>query len=101
MSTLNQVKVEWPPMMRLTEIETDGRRITIRVEGWIASESSRVLEAECSSLLAGGSRVRLECSKVTYVDRRGAATLRKLMHHRVDIVECPPFILEFVHRGSG
>ena len=97
----DQVKVEWPPMMRLTEIERDRRRITLRVEGWIASDDSRLLESELASLLDRGSRVRLECSGVTYVDSRGAAMLRSLRRRRLEIVGCRPFILEFVDRAPS
>jgi hypothetical protein len=84
-------------MMRLTEIGRTSGRVTIRVEGWITSADCEVLESECWLLLRGGQRVALECSRLTYVDRSGAATLRGLSRrNRLEIIGCPPFILEYM-----
>lgn len=83
-------------MIRLTEIKRDRDWVTLRAEGWITSESCPLVESECSSLLDAGMRVRLECAAVTYVDSQGATMLRTLRKRRLEIVGCPPFILEFV-----
>ena len=88
-------------MIRITEIKRSRRRATLKVEGWIASEDSRLLESELASLLNADTRVRLECSGVTYVDSRGAAMLRALRRRGLEIVGFPAFIQDFVERAPG
>ena len=83
-------------MLRITEVERSAHRITLRVEGWIASRNSGLLEVETSGFLDRGYEVRLECSGVTYVDSKGAATLRSLSRRRLAIVDLPRFIREAV-----
>ena len=85
-------------MLRITEVKRGSDRITLRVEGWIASQNSGLLESETTGLLDRGFEVRLECSGVTYVDSKGAETLRSLSQRRSVIVGLPPFILEAVAR---
>lgn len=87
-------------MMRLTESGRNARRVTLAVEGWIAGEDAGLLQAECSAHLEQGLRVDLDLSAVSYVDAAGARTLRRLRRNQLEIVSCPPFILEFVD-GSG
>jgi hypothetical protein len=72
----------------------------LRVEGWIASENSGLLESECLSRLKGGRRIRLDCSLVTYVDSRGAAVLRRLQGRRVEIFRCPAIIRDYVEASE-
>jgi anti-anti-sigma regulatory factor len=75
-------------------------RFTLRisVEGSITAQSAPLIEQECRTALDQGDSVELDLQKVTFVDARGAALLRRLQRRRVAIVRCPRFILEFVRK---
>lgn len=87
-------------MMRLTELGRNWQRVWLAVEGCIAAGGSSLLEAECNAILDQGLTVQLEFSQVTYVDRPGVAVLRRLQARRLEIVGCPPFLLEFMEGAS-
>lgn len=88
-------------MIRLTETGRHGQRVSLRVEGWIAGEASRLLEVECTTILDAGHTVLLDCAHVTLVDRRGASILRRLLARGLTIVACAPLILDFVGGTDG
>ncbi len=44
-----------------------------------------VLERQCTELLHGGHRVRLDVAEVDFVDRAGVALLRELLARGVEI----------------
>ncbi len=87
-------------MMRLTETRRAGRLVTLRVEGSIARDDATLLLAECNSLLDLDCVVQLDLAGVSLVDAGGAATLRHLRLRQLEIVNCPPFILDFVDGGA-
>lgn len=83
-------------MMRLTAIERNDRRTALAIEGAIAKEHSKLLEAECTARLEEGRTVELDLTSVTYLDSEGAETLRTLTERGVTLVGCSPFVLAFV-----
>lgn len=79
-------------MMLLTEIERNRIWTTLKVEGWLTSEDCQLLESACSALLERGRTVRLECSRVSYLDMQGAENLWDLGQHGLEIVGWPLFV---------
>ena len=81
-------------MLRITKLSGPEPYITLKIAGRIASESVTVLEQQCTELLHGGHRVRLDVAEVDFVDRAGVALLRELLARGVEIekgsltVEC-------------
>ncbi len=81
-------------MLRITKLSGPEPYITLRIAGRIASECVAVLERECTKLLHGGHRLRLDAAEVDFVDRAGVALLKELLARRVKIekgsltVEC-------------
>lgn len=87
-------------MMRLTELGRNWQKVWLAVEGCVTSDGSSLLEAECDAILNQGLSVELEFSQVTYVDRPGAAALRRLQERRLKIVGCRPLLRKFVEGVS-
>ncbi len=81
-------------MLRITKLSGPEPYITLKITGRIASESVAVLERQCTELLHGGQRVRLDAAEVGFVDRAGVALLKELLARGVKIekgsltVEC-------------
>ena len=72
-------------MLRITKLSGPEPYITLRIAGRIASESVAVLERQCTELLHGGHRVRLDAAEVGFVDRAGVALLKELLARGVEI----------------
>jgi hypothetical protein len=82
--------------MRLTTLDQDTRSITLKLEGWIGSSDARLLESECSTHLHEALDVRLECSGLAYLGGDAVAALRRLMARGLQLIDCPPIILEII-----
>ena len=72
-------------MLRITKLSGPEPYITLRIAGRIASECVAVLERECTKLLHGGHRLRLDAAEVDFVDRAGVALLKELLARGVKI----------------
>ncbi len=72
-------------MLRITKLSGSEDYITLRIAGRIASECVAVLERQCTELLLGGHRLRLDAAEVDFVDRAGVALLKELLARGVKI----------------
>jgi anti-anti-sigma regulatory factor len=70
------------------------------LEGKVAVEWAALLERECSGLLRSHPSLRLDLSGVTFVDRAGVRTLRRLSRKGVRIV-CGAGPVASVLEGEG
>ncbi len=65
-------------MLRITQVEDDGMRVTLLLEGRVAGPWTTVLDRECRGLLARGVNVMLDFQGVSSVDEQGFTILRAL-----------------------
>jgi len=80
-------------LLRITGIE-DGQPgvTTLKVEGRLVADSVGVLEQECRGPRRDSPKIRLDFSRVTFIDGRGVDLLRRLRASGVEIANCPPFV---------
>ena len=86
--------------LRITRRKASSLRAILVLEGKVAAEWAALLERECSGLLRSPLPVRLDLAGVTFVDRSGIRTLRRLSRKGVEIV-CPPGAVASVLEGEG
>lgn len=86
--------------LRITRKKASRSRVTLMLEGKVAAEWAALLERECSDLLGSRLSVNLNLAGVTYVDRAGVRTLRRLSRQRVEI-RCSPGPVASVLEGEG
>lgn len=79
-------------MLRITRKAPDSSRLTLILEGNIASDWVSVLEKECLNAMEETPVVRLDFSEVTSLDRRGVELLRRLQKAGVQIVHASSVI---------
>ncbi|MBI2186201.1 MAG: STAS domain-containing protein [Acidobacteria bacterium] len=88
-------------MLRLTVVAESDASVTVRVEGRVLADSVSLLETECRRHLSSGHKVVLDFSGVTVIDSRGAAVVRGLKRHNLELTECWPLIEEQIAWGDG
>ena len=86
--------------LRITRKKRSRSRATLVLEGKVAAEWAALLERECSGLLRSRPSLSLDLSGVTFVDRAGVRTLRRLSREGVGIV-CSPGPVASVLEGEG
>ena len=86
--------------LRITRKKTPRSRAMLVLEGKVAAEWAALLERECSGLLRSRPALSLDLSGVTFVDRAGVRTLRRLSRKGVGIV-CSPGPVASVLEGEG
>jgi len=79
-------------VLRITRKAPDSSRLTLILEGNIASDWVSVLEKECLNAMEETPVVRLDFSEVTSLDRRGVELLRRLQKAGVQIVHASSVI---------
>jgi hypothetical protein len=88
-------------MLRITETDASAGRLTLRIEGWIVADSVGELERECQEQLRCGKRVRLDLSRVVYVDAHSAEILRRMTTGEVTIVNQSALIDDLLREGRS
>lgn len=81
-------------MLRLTETQSAGEGVILRVEGravglWVAE-----LRQACERILSTGETLALDLSDLWFIDSDGVSLLRQLKERNVAVVNCPIFIAE-------
>ena len=84
-------------MLRITQIGESPSLATLKVEGRIVSDWVAVLEGESRKLLEQKRTVVLDFSNVSFVDRQGVETLRRLRSGAVRIINCSPLIEDLLN----
>lgn len=94
-------------MLRIEPITTAPNARILRLEGCLIGPWVEELKRSCDAHVAGGTRLTLDLSNVSFVDRDGAELLRGLQEHHVVLLNCPPFVAEQLkgwergHAGCG
>jgi anti-anti-sigma regulatory factor len=86
--------------LRITRKKGSRSRATLVLEGKVAAEWAALLERECSDLLGSGLAVSLDLAGVSFVDRAGVRTLRRLSRKGLGI-RCLPGPVASVLEGEG
>lgn len=86
-------------MLRITTEQGEGDSIILKLEGQITAESASLLEEECRSHVEAGRTAQLDLAQVTYVDRCGTGTLRKLAKESVALINCSSLIQALIAGG--
>jgi ABC-type transporter Mla MlaB component len=76
-------------VLRITRQEASRERATLRLEGRLVAEWAGLLERECSALHRSGRAVRLDLTRVGFVDRAGIEALARLSRQGAEIL-CGP-----------
>ena len=87
-------------MLRITKLAEGDAKITLKLEGQIASAWVDELDAECRKILARHTGLCLDVRDVTHIDVRGRQLLDRLRTQHVEIANCPPLIREMLDELS-
>lgn len=81
-------------MLRISEVSLSNEAAMLRLEGEMIGHN--VLEARLAieKFLAVGIRMTLDVAELLFADRDGIAFLRELVGHRVELINCSPFLSE-------
>jgi len=79
-------------MIRITRVNESPLRLTMKVEGQIASDCVSVLEQECLTSMQGNQKVVLDFSHVTFIDSRGMLMLKRIRAGNLEIINCSDLI---------
>ena len=87
-------------MLKITKTETNGSKITFKLEGKIMSQWATLLDRECQAALRAAHSVELDCAGVDYLDERGVEVLKKLPQEKVTLIRAPGYMTELLHIGG-
>ncbi len=79
-------------MIRITRVNESPQRVTMKVEGQIASDCVSVIEQECLTSMQGNQKVVLDFSDVTFIDSRGMLMLKRIKGGNLKIINCSDLI---------
>jgi ABC-type transporter Mla MlaB component len=78
-------------MLRISNSESEGDIVTLRLEGQIVGDWIFELNGVCERTLAADRKVTLDLGDVSLIDRPGLALLASLSKRGVALVRCSPF----------
>lgn len=70
-------------MLRITQVSEDSDSVCLKVEGRVIGDWVSELDRACGSCLSQRRQITLDVSDVTYIDRRGVETLKRILGERV------------------
>lgn len=88
-------------VLRITKVAESPAQVVLKLEGRIVSDWIAILERECLNILQEERAVELEVSAVMFVDRQGAAMLKRLASRGVQIVRCSTFLRDLLGEGES
>ncbi len=87
-------------MLKIENPLAAGGSVTLRLEGRVIGPWVEELRQSCEPVLAGGARLALDLSGVSFVDRDGVVLLRSLERRQVALLNCSGFVAELL-RAEG
>jgi anti-anti-sigma regulatory factor len=81
-------------MLRISQIESAQRSVTLRLEGRLVGPWVKELERACEMLVMDGRKITLDLEAVEFIDRNGVALLAALTGKGVSLTECSSFLQE-------
>lgn len=70
-------------MLRITQVSEDSDSVCLKVEGRVIGDWVSELDRTCGSCLVRKRQITLDISDVTYIDRRGVETLKRILGENV------------------
>jgi hypothetical protein len=81
-------------MLKISETESSGHAITLKLEGRIVGPWVEELSRVCETLMIDGRQLNLDLADVALADLHGVRVLSTLKSKAVTIVNCSPFVEE-------
>ena len=88
-------------MLRITPTVKNPETVCLKLEGKIFGEWVDLLGQECRSRLPEPGVIYLDFSDVSYIDSSGVEMVRKLLSDRIEVIECPPLIMDLLRNGDN
>jgi anti-anti-sigma factor len=88
-------------VLRITAVGGTGPVQTLRIEGRIDGVQAEELSRTATPALAASSRLILDMSGVTFIDRAGVAVVRRLCAGGAELSGCSSFIGTLLNGGVG
>ncbi len=88
-------------MLRITQLVSEDRLLTLRLEGKIVGPWVEELERTCSPLLAKHPATTIELAGITFLDAAGAELLLRLQEQGVSLTGGSSFLREYLECVSG
>jgi ABC-type transporter Mla MlaB component len=86
-------------MLRISQLDSDGRTATLRVDGSLSGVWVGELRRLCEVTLASGDALNIDCGGISFSDTEGVALMNDLRKRQVALTNCPP-LLQF-QLGQG
>ena len=91
-------------MLRITRVVDNTTKVTLKVEGQIASDWISVLELECLPVIRDERDLILDFPGVEFIDAEGVKMLNRLKSltvppERLQIINSSPLIKDLLRRG--
>ncbi len=86
-------------LLRVT-VTSSGGIAELKVEGSLACPAVTELWRECQHQMAAGSRLRLDLSGVTQIDRASVERLKRLVRNGVQIVSAPLLLTALIDEDA-
>ncbi len=81
-------------MLRISEISLSDEAATLRLEGEMIGHNILEVRRAVEEFLTAGIRLPLDVADLLFADRDGIAFLRELAGHKVELINCSPFLNE-------
>ena len=72
-------------MLRITQVNEDSGQVCLKVEGRVIGDWISELDRTCGSCLSQNRPITLDLSDVTYIDRQGVETLKRVLGEKVQL----------------
>ena len=83
-------------MLRISKLCENPSGLRLKLEGRIVSEWVSILEEQILECLKKTQKVLLDFSELRFVDKDGVEMLRRMPSEKIEIINCPGFIEEFL-----
>jgi anti-anti-sigma regulatory factor len=81
-------------MLKIEIGKAQREQVTVRLEGRLVGPWVDEVRRTCEPFLGNGSRLTVDFSQVSFVDRDGVALCRRLRQRRASLRNCSPFVKE-------
>src|SRR4029077_9766424 len=83
-------------VLRISKLCENPSGLRLKLEGRIVSEWVSILEEQILECLKKNQKVLLDFSELRFVDKDGVEMLRRMPSEKIEIINCPGFIEEFL-----
>ena len=90
--------VEVKSVLRITWVQKQGSRQTLKLEGQLLGPWITSVREACAETNNGCTGLQLDLTSLTYVDAEGFELLRDLLRDGIEIGDCSSFVGELLQR---